>query len=121
MYDACDVLHVSHCSADVVNHVLREYGGGNMGQGIRRLAGEMLTIGGQRSYSLGYDDGAADIYPTAFKYGAITGAIVCACTVGLLGFGVWCTQKLTDRHENRKEKVLPHIKGVEEVRNNVQE
>ena len=45
MYDACDVLHASYCSADVANHVLREYGEGSMGKGIRKLAGEMLTIG----------------------------------------------------------------------------
>ena len=52
MYDVCDVLHASYCSADVANHVLREYGEGSMGKGIRKLAGEMLTIGGQQSYVL---------------------------------------------------------------------
>ena len=31
MYDVCDVLHASHGSADVINHVLCDYGEGNMG------------------------------------------------------------------------------------------
>lgn len=102
MYDACDVLHASYCSADVANHVLREYGEGSMGKGIRKLAGEMLTIGGQQSYSLGYDAGVKDAYQTAFKDGAVTGSILCVCAVGLIGFGVWCTKKLLERHDSQK-------------------
>ena len=53
MYNLCDVLYASYCSADVTNHILRGYGEGNMGRGIRKLAGEMLTIGGEKSYSIG--------------------------------------------------------------------
>ena len=26
MYDLCDVLHASHSSADVINHILCDYG-----------------------------------------------------------------------------------------------
>lgn len=104
MYDACDVLHASYCSADVANHVLREYGEGSMGKGIRKLAGEMLTIGGQQSYSLGYDAGVKDAYQTAFRDGAVTGSILCVCAVGLIGFGVWCTKKLLERHDSPKNE-----------------
>ena len=118
MYDVCDVLHASYCSADVANHVLREYGEGSMGKGIRKLAGEMLTIGGQQSYGLGYDAGVADAYPTAFKNGAVTGSIIGVCTVGLIGFGVWCTKKFIERHNAKTEeqKLLPN--SAEEVSEN---
>ena len=115
MYDACDVLHASYCSADVANHVLREYGEGSMGKGIRKLAGEMLTIGGQQSYGIGYDAGVSDTYPTAFKDGVVTGSIICVCTVGLIGFGVWCTKKLIERHNAKKEENQLLTETAEEV------
>ena len=102
MYDICDVLHASYCSADVANHVLREYGEGNMGKGLRKLAGEMLTIGGQQGYCFGYDAGVKDTYQTAFKDGAVTGSILCVCAVGLIGFGVWCTKKIMERRDIQK-------------------
>ena len=104
MYDVCDVLHASYCSADVANHVLREYGEGSMGKGIRKLAGEMLTIGGQQSYGIGYDAGVSDTYPTAFKDGVVTVSLICVCAIGLIGFGVWCTKKLIEHHNAKKEE-----------------
>lgn len=115
MYDVCDVLHASYCSADVANHVLREYGEGSMGKGIRKLAGEMLTIGGKQSYSIGYDAGVSDVYQTAFKKGAVTGSSICVCTVGLIGFGVWCAKKIIERHNAKKEEsqqITESKKGV---------
>lgn len=118
MHDVCDVLHASYCSADVANHVLREYGEGSMGKGIRKLAGEMLTIGGQQSYGLGYDAGVVDSYPTAFKNGAVTGSIIGVCTVGLIGLGVWCTKKLIERHNAKKEENQLLNDTAEEVSEN---
>ena len=115
MYDACDVLHASYCSADVANHVLREYGEGSMGKGIRKLAGEILTIGGQQSYGIGYDAGVSDTYPTAFKDGVVTGSIICVCAVGLIGFGVWCTKKLIEHHKAKKEENQLLTETAEEV------
>ena len=114
MYDVCDVLHASYCSADVANHVLREYGEGSMGKGIRKLAGEMLTIGGQQSYGLGYDAGVAETYLTAFKNGAVTGSIIGVCTVGLIGLGVWCTKKLIERHNAKKEEAQQITEPIKE-------
>lgn len=114
MYDACDVLHASHCSADVVNHVLREYGEGSMGKGIRKLAGEMLTIGEQQSYGFGYDAGVADTFQTAFKNGVVTGSIIGVCTVGLIGLGVWCTKKRIERHNAKKEETQQIMEPIKE-------
>lgn len=115
MYDACDVLHASYCSADVANHVLREYGEGSMGKGIRKLAGEMLTIGGQQSYGVGYDAGVSATYPTALKDGVVTGSIICICAVGLIRFGVWCTKKLIEHHNAKKEENQLLTETAEEV------
>lgn len=97
MYDVCDVLKASYCSADVANHVLRGYGEGSMGKGIRKLAGEMLTIGGQKSYNLGYKAGTSDTYPIAFKNGVIAGSII----TSFIGVGAWCTKKFIDTRNSK--------------------
>lgn len=110
MYDACDVLHSSYCSADVTNHVLREYGEGSMGKGIRKLAGEMLTIGGQQSYGIGYDAGVAETYPIAFKNGVLTGSFICVGAAGLIYLGTLCTKRLFERQKTKKEKDTPKLK-----------
>ena len=104
MYDVCDVLNASYCSADVANHVLREYGDGSMGRGIRKLAGEMLTIGGQKSYDLG------------FKKGIITTSVIGSCAFGLLGLGAWCAKKIMDLHKAKGE-TQPLVETEEEENN----
>lgn len=92
MYDVCDALHASYCSADVANHVLREYGEGSMGKGIRKLAGEMLTIGGQESYDLG------------FKKGIIATSVIGSCALGLIELGVLCAKKIVEHQNAKKEE-----------------
>jgi len=79
MYDVCDVVNASYCSADVVNHVLCEYGDGSMGNGIRKFVGEMLMVGGRKSFDFGYEAGCADTYPVAFQKGIVTGTIIGIC------------------------------------------
>ena len=118
MYDVCDVLHASYCSADVANHVLREDGEGSMGKGIRKLAGEMLTIGGEKSYDVGYENGAFDTYPIAFKDGAMAGSIIGVCIVGAIGVGVWCTKKLIDHYNHQNEEKQELIGFAEEKSSN---
>lgn len=121
MYDVCDVLNASYCSADVANHVLRVYGEGSMGKGMRKLAGEMLTIGGQQSYTLGYEAGVTDTYPMAFKNGAITSSAFCICVVGLIGLGVWGVKKLKMQHEAEKETASLHSESAEGVYTHIEE
>lgn len=119
-YDFCDVMTIaaSNPSASTMTHVLSEYGGGDMGKGIIRTAGEALMIGRQQGYGLGYDAGVADSYPTAFKNGAVTGSIIGVCTVGLIGLGVWCTKKLIERHNAKKEENQLLNDAAEEVSEN---
>lgn len=109
MYDACDVIKASYCSADVATHVLRGYGEGNMGAGIRKLAGEMLTIGGQESYALGYEAGVASATSISFKKGATTATIICVCATAAVGIGMLCTKKVIDYKRAKKLKAKPVI------------
>ena len=119
-YDFCDTMTIamSNASASTLTHVLSEYGGGDMGKGIIRIAGEALMIGGQQSYGLGYEAGAADTYPIAYKHGyqngVVKGAIISVC----IGLGVWCTKKLVERHNAKKEENHLLADVAEEVSEN---
>lgn len=117
MYDVCDVLHASYCSADVANHVLREYGEGSMGKGIRKLAGEMLEIGGEKSYNLGYETGVTNTYPVAFKNGALIGM----CITGGIGLGIWCTKKIINYCKSTNEIPPVFYEVSKEDKENAQE
>ena len=88
MYDVCDVLNASYSSADVTNHVLREYGGGNMGKGIRKFAQEMITVG----CISGYEKGTKDAYSRIYKNVGVAVSVV--CVGGIIGLGAWCTKKI---------------------------
>ena len=100
MYDACDVLNASHCSADITNHVLREYGGGNMGRGIRKFAKEMTTVG----CILGYEKGTKDAYSKIYKNIGV--AVSVACVGSIIGLGAWCTKKLmSERAGKNNERI----------------
>jgi len=120
MCDFCDVITTatSNAPASTLTHVLSEYGGGDMGKGIIRTAGESLMIGRQQGYTLGYDAGVADAYPIAFKNGAVTGWIIGVCTIGLIGFGGWYTKKLIERHNAKKEENQLLNDAAEEVSEN---
>ena len=97
MYDAGDVLNASYCSADVATHVLREYGKGSMGAGIRKFASEMFTFGRKKSYNAGV------------KKGAAIATIICACTTSAIGIGVFVTKKVIDYNRLKKPKQKPII------------
>lgn len=94
-----------NCSADITHQVLREFGDGSMGKGIRKLAGEMLTIGGQKSYSLGYDKGVADTCATVFNQGVIAGTIITVCVGSVLYAGNWCIQKIKEHKKQKQEEM----------------
>ncbi len=98
MYDLCDVLHASHSSADVINHILCDYGEGNMGNGIRKLAGELLTVASRE----GYDNGFGDGYSIGYSSGIVKGSIVTVCVAGVFTVGVWCINKTIAYHKKNK-------------------
>ena len=123
-YDFCDFMMIaaSNPSASTMTHVLSEYGGGDMGKGIIRTAGEALMIGRQQGYGLGYDDGVVDAYPIAYKHGykngVITALIIETCAAGLIIAGICCTKKLIERHNLKKEEKQLLSDSTEEVSEN---
>lgn len=100
MYDVCDVLHASHGSADVINHVLCDYGEGNMGNGIRKLAGEILMAASREGYENGFENG----YNTGLSNGILKGSINTTCLFGTVILGAWCTNKLISIYKEKKDK-----------------
>ncbi len=119
MYDVCDVLNASYSSADVATHALRSYGDGNMGKGIRKLAGEMRTIGGIESYKLGYEAGVSDTYTEAFNDGIVPGIIIGVCTSCIIAFVAWCSKKAIDYYQENKHEPQNSDYATEEVAENV--
>ena len=100
MYDICDVLHASYGSADIINHVLCDYGEGNMGNGIRKLAGEILMATSRESYENGFEDG----YNTELSNGILKGSIITSCLLATLVLGAWGTNKLISIYKEKKVK-----------------
>ena len=100
MYDICDVLHASHGSADVINHVLCDYGEGNMGNGIRKLAGEILMVASREGYDNGYGDG----YNIGLSDGILKGSVVTTCLIGTVALGTWCVNKAVSYYKEKKVK-----------------
>ncbi len=98
MYDLQDVLSASRCSADVMNHVLCDYGDGNMGNGLRKVMGEMLTVGSQEGYKIGYNEGLKVGYSNGF----IKGSIFSVCALGVIATGAWCVKKTIAIHKTKK-------------------
>ena len=91
MYDVLDILRASRCSADVLNHVLRVYGEGNMGNGVRKLAGEMITVGYQNGYVKGYQNG-------------VVTSILGVGVAGAICLGILCSKAIKEQHNFKKGK-----------------
>ena len=98
MYDLCDVLHASHGSADVISHVLCDFGEGNMGNGIRKLAGEVLTVASRK----GYDNGFGDGYHRGYSTGVVKGSILTFCVAGVFAVGIRYVNKTIAYHKKHK-------------------
>ena len=95
MCDVKDVLEASRNSADVIVSVIYDFGGNNLGEGIRKLAQEMLNIGAQTGYEQGYEQG----YVTGSRDGFIKGSLITIPVVGLLTWGV---SKFVKEQKNEK-------------------
>lgn len=104
MCDVCDILQSSFQPAHVMTSTLCDYGNGNMGSGIRRLAGEMLTIGGQKSYPIGYDNGFSDGFFLGEKKGFIKGTIISTAVIGTCSLAVWGIRKAYDHRKLKKQQ-----------------
>ena len=65
MCDIYDVLESSYGSADEIVSTVYEYGENNLGNGIRKIAGDMLTVG----QDLGYNECRDKAVPIAYNLG----------------------------------------------------
>lgn len=108
MCDVCDVLQSSFQPANAMTSALCEYGDGDMGFGIRKLAGEMLTVGGKE----GYDNGFSDGYPKGFldgffqgeNRGIIKGTVISTVTIGTVGLAVWGIKAIYNHIKQTKKQ-----------------
>ena len=71
MCDIYDVLESSYGSADVIVSTVYDYGENNLGNGIRKIAGEMLTVG----QDLGYNECRDKAVPIAYNLGKRDGLL----------------------------------------------
>ena len=100
MYDLCDVLKASYGSADIINHVFCDYGDGSMGNGIRKFAGQILTVASKEGYEYGFTDG----HNTGMTKGVIYGSVVTVCFVSVIASSAWCINKSINYWKAKKEK-----------------
>lgn len=108
MCDVKDVLEASRNSADVIVSAIYDFGGNNLGEGIRKLAQEMFNIGTQTGYEQGYVTGSRD--------GFIKGTLVSMGEISLLGLIVWGINKISeksqaDKTENAKTENSEAMEG----------
>lgn len=100
MSDLLDVMESADGSGATMTRTLFEYGDGSLGEGIRRLAGDMLHIG--------YERGAQDMAPVAYDagitQGRTEGTIVTLIVGGIVAFCAWGTYKLCKKNKTSEEK-----------------
>ena len=130
MCSACDVLEASHNSADVIVSKVYDYGGENLGNGIRRLAEEMLNIGIQKgykqgaidiappAYNEGFGDGWRQGYETGNSKGVIKGSLITMGIVSLLGAVTYGANKLMKRYKLKKQENINNENSISEKKHN---
>lgn len=106
MCDVCDVIESSYSSADIIVSTVYDYGGKDLGNGIRKLAGEMLTAGQNIGYEECFEQAVPVAYNLGKRDGLLEGSIIAVfvCTVAsAAGFGIY---KLAKRIQakNKQQK-----------------
>ena len=71
MCDMYDVLESSYGSADEIVSTIYEYGENNLGNGVRKIAGDMLMVG----QDLGYNECRDKAVPIAYNLGKRDGLL----------------------------------------------
>jgi len=132
MCDVYDVLEASTGHAAEMVTSVYEYGGNNLGAGIRRLASDMLTVGTQ----IGYEQAATELAPIAFDEGhmagwcqgfesgrlegMLKGSLITLAVTGVLGLTAWGIKKYVE-HKNAQPQAIPTAEGVSsEQKNGIQ-
>ena len=111
MSDLLDVMESTDGSGATMTRTLFEYGDGSLGEGIRRLAGDMLHIG--------YERGAQDMAPVAYDagitQGRTEGTIITLAVGGIITLCIWGTCKLFQKKKTRDEESM--IRSAEVIKN----
>ena len=108
MCDIHDVVNASHEAADVIVSALYDYGGNNLGNGIRKAIDEAYELGFKRGCEelldvlslercIGYANGRMD--------GMVKGSVIGAGTVVVVGIVSFGVMKLIKYKANKSEKI----------------
>ena len=104
MCDIYDVLESSYGSADEIVSTVYEYGENNFGNGIRRIAGDMLTVGQDFGYNECRDKAVPIAYDLGKGYGIIEGSIITLCATAAVAAITVGVCKLVKHIKSKKSK-----------------
>ena len=110
MCDAYDVLEASCNSANVIVSTVYDYGGNSLGEGIRKLAGEMINVGYEQgitdmeplAYNEGFFEGLHQGYVTGNLNGFIKGSLVTVGAISAIGLVSWGVNKFVKKQNAKK-------------------
>lgn len=106
MCESYDVLKATYQSAPTMTHTFSDYGGGNMGYGIRKFADEMIDTGIKKGCSLGACEGRKIGFAEGRSVGLVEGVIITTVALGVLNLTIWGINRIKDKKRIEKQKQL---------------
>jgi hypothetical protein len=104
MCDIYDVLESSYGSADEIVSTVYEYGENNLGNGIRKIAGDMLMVGQDLGYNECRDKAVPIAYDLGKGDGIIEGSIITLCATAAVAAITVGVCKLVKHIKSKKSK-----------------
>lgn len=110
-----DVLSACNGSGATIVTAIYEYGNGNLGEGVRRIAYDMFEQGINEitpiaigvGYCQGFDDGyltgSLQGYDSGQINGIFKGSIFTVATIGVIGLSTWGISKYVKKKKKQKE------------------
>ena len=107
MCESYDVLKSTYQSATAMTYTLCDYGGGNMGLGIRKFADNMVSVGMKEGIKKGLSLGACEGYKIGFteghSVGFLEGSVITTVALGVLTLSVWGVDKICKKINETKK------------------
>ena len=104
MCDIYDVLESSYGSADEIVSTIYEYGENNLGNGVRKIAGDMLMVGQDLGYNECRDKAVPIAYDLGKGDGLIEGSIITLCATAAVAAITVGIVKLVKHIKTKKAK-----------------
>lgn len=104
MCDIYDVLESSYGSADEIVSTIYEYGENNLGNGVRKIAGDMLMVGQDLGYNECRDKAVPIAYDLGKGDGLIEGSIITLCATAAIATVIVGACKLVKHIRSKKSK-----------------